>query len=93
MSDTIAATPPERGPLDVASMAPSELEAKRAEIVARAMGNWESLSTLDLRDLALVTSALRRRTAGPPKSNKKPTSGAKRSAKPKVDQDQLLADL
>lgn len=68
---------------------PGELEARRRELVALAKGNVDDLSLDQLRELAAITSALRRRTAGPPKAAK----AAKGAKKPKATMDDLMSQL
>lgn len=60
---------------------PSELEQRRAAIVSQYLGkNLDDMTIPHLQELAALTSALRRRTAGgAPKS----TSRVKAKAKPK----------
>ena len=90
-----ATTPAAASPLDSAgepalkvrvdSMTPQDLEARRREIVTAAAGVYENLSNEQLQELAYITSSLRRRTAGPPK-----TARATGVAKVKPTIDDLL---
>ena len=52
----------------VDSLSPQQLEARRREIVDSARGDYENLSTEMLQELSYISSTLRRRTAGPPKT-------------------------
>lgn len=73
MTDEIklCATAPET---PVEDLSPAELEAERAAIVAKAKGDWESLTIEELHRIAFIAAALRRRTSGPPKKAKASTS-------------------
>lgn len=51
---------------------PTDLEAQRRAIVAKAAGNHENLSIEDLHTLAAITGVLRRKASGPPKAAKAP---------------------
>lgn len=53
---------------ELSALSPQELEAKRRVIVTSANGDFNSLSTDDLTQLAFITAILRRRTVGPPKA-------------------------
>lgn len=73
--------------LNLDGKTPSELEARRREIVQYLLSmpkgyDDENVPESVLHELAVITGALRRRTAGPPKA-KKPTGTA--GPKPTVD--------
>ena len=83
---------PEANVANIASLeglSPSELEQRRRNIVAKYVGSSPGadpttkaadMTTNELHELAAITSALRRRTAGPPKTTKPAgTKKAKRS--------------
>lgn len=53
-----------------AKMPQADLEARRREIVTKAMGNHENLPFEELRELAAITGVLRRKASGPPKAAK-----------------------
>ena len=74
---------------NIAELSPAELEARRRQIVASCAGNWEALSVEDLRELSAITSALRRRTAGPPKAAKAPSKAKSK----KATAEQVLLDI
>ena len=71
--------------LSLDSMTPQDLDLRRREIVATANGDYENLSLDDLKELAAITSAMRRRTAGPPKALKSATKGAAKKPKPTLN--------
>lgn len=75
-------TPTELLILKLSALSPLELEERRRQIVSGAKGDYESLSTESLQELAFITSTLRKRNAGPPKVTK--------VAKPKATLDSLL---
>lgn len=66
-------------------LSPSDLEARRRSIIQKAAGDYNNLDDDDLARLAYVTSTLRKRASGPPKTPK--VAGAK---KPKATLDDLL---
>ena len=73
--------------LDIAAQTPSELEQRRRDIVQSLTKDFKGFDDpevpLDLlRELALITSTLRRKHSGPPKT-KKP--GATPKAKVTID--------
>jgi hypothetical protein len=70
---------------DLKDLSPDGLEAKRREIVTSANGNYKDLSDEDLQRLAFITSTLRRKTSGPPKTAKVKTPGTKGKAKVSLD--------
>lgn len=60
------------------AMGPQQVEIRRNEILAAAKGDYESLSTEMLHELAYIASKLRRTNVGPPKEAKaRKTSGPK----------------
>lgn len=75
-------TPSEELEQRLQAMTPMDLENRRREIVTSAQGNYESLTTERLHELAFITSILRRRNSGPPKTPK--VAGAAKS-KPSID--------
>lgn len=91
---------PEASLANIASLeglSPSELEQRRRNIVAKYVGTGPGadpttkaadMTTAELHELAAITSALRRRTAGPPKAGK-----AAKSAKAKRSPTAALTDL
>lgn len=64
----------------VSAMEPHELEARRRQIVESAKGDFRALSTEALSELCFITSALRKRNAGPPKVAKTPAAKSKSTA-------------
>lgn len=64
---------------------PTDLEAQRREIVAKANGNHENLSIEDLHTLAAITGVLRRKASGPPKAVKTPGSKKTKPAQATLD--------
>lgn len=62
----------------IEAMGPQQIELRRNEIIAAANGDYESLSTEHLHELAFIASKLRRTNVGPPKEPK-----ARKSATPK----------
>lgn len=74
---------------DASGKTPSELEQRRRDIVQSLTKEYRGFDDPDvpldlLRELALITSTLRRKHSGPPKA-KKPSG-----AKPKVTIDDLM---
>jgi hypothetical protein len=74
---------------DAASKTPSELEQRRRDIVQSLTKDFKGFDDPEvplelLRELALITSTLRRNHSGPPKT-KKPST-----ARPKVTIDDLM---
>lgn len=72
---------------------PAELEFRRREIRDSLLSKYKGYDDPDvpeelLRELAAITATLRRRTSGPPKTVKKPTT-----SKVKATTASLLADL
>ena len=65
-----------------ASLPPVDLESRRRAIVAKAAGQHDNLSFEELRELAAITSVLRRRSSGPPKA---PRAKAAKPAKPTLE--------
>lgn len=61
-----------------------ELEQMRDVLIRKAAGSYENLSTEDLHVMAACTSAMRRKSAGPPKAPKE-----KKTKSPKSDADLL----
>lgn len=57
-----------RGRIDAMDLA--QIEQRRNEILTSAQGNYESLSTEMLHELAYIASRLRRTNVGPPKEAK-----------------------
>lgn len=57
---------------DYSNRNPTDLEARRREIVALARGNHENLDHELLHELAAITGVLRRKASGPPKAAKVP---------------------
>ena len=76
MTDAAATARPQLPNFD--HLDPIELESMRRAIIAKGNGSPEALPIQDLHDLVSICAALRRRTAGPPRT--KPA--AKRAAKP-----------
>lgn len=71
---------------DLDGKSPADLEARRREIVGALQTQYQGYDDLDvpealLRQLAMITGALRKRTTGPPKTAKP----SKTQAKPTVD--------
>lgn len=64
---------------------PFELEARRAEIIASANGDYKNISTEDLHELHTILTTMRRKTAGPPK-----TAKAAKAKKQQVSLDSIL---
>ncbi len=60
------------------AMGPQEVEQRRNEILAAAKGDYESLSTEQLHELAYIASKLRRTNVGPPKEPKARKTAATR---------------
>lgn len=69
------------------NLTPQDIEALRAELVVKSNGNWKNLSTEDLHVLAMLTMAMRRRSAKPPKQPKD------KSAKPKANLQDILGQF
>lgn len=72
---------------ELEAMGPAELEAQRRLIIAEMQTKYKGYDDPEvpevlLHKLALVTSKLRRKNAGPPKATRTP---AKRAAKATVD--------
>jgi hypothetical protein len=61
-----------RARIDALSIA--QLEERRNEILLAAQGNYESLSTEMLHEMAYIASKLRRTNVGPPREPKIPGS-------------------
>lgn len=60
------------------AMSQQQIEARRLEILQEAAGgNYESLSTESLHELAYIAQRLRRTNVGPPKEPKKPATKLK----------------
>jgi hypothetical protein len=78
-------------------LSPPELEQRRRNLVAKYLGTpgadpvaaVDDMTIEDLHELAAITSALRRRTAGPPKA--KARAKAAKAAKPSLDN--LLSEI
>lgn len=73
--------------LNLDTLSPNELEARRREIITLLQGMPKGYDDPDvpdsiLHELAVITGALRRRTAGPPKATKK--AGRPTGPKPTV---------
>lgn len=80
--------------LDLDSMSPIELENRRRELVSELATKYKGyddpeIPTSALHELAAITGAVRRRTAGPPKAAKKSSS----AKTPKASAVDLLSDL
>ena len=52
------------------ALSPQQIELRRNEILSTAKGDYESLSTEMLHELAYIASKLRRTNVGPPKETK-----------------------
>lgn len=52
------------------AMSPQQIELRRNEIIAAAAGDYESLSTEMLHEMAYIAKVLRRTHVGPPKEPK-----------------------
>jgi hypothetical protein len=75
---------------DVTAKTPSELEQRRRDIVGSLTKDFKGFDDPEvplelLRELALITSTLRRKHSGPPKTKKTPSG-----AKPKTTIDDLM---
>jgi len=80
--------------LNFEEMSHDELQARRAEICKRApTGDYNELTIDDLRELALVSAIIRRRTAGPPKALKSATKIKSPKTSTKKSFDDLLGDV
>lgn len=78
-------------PTELESKSPAELQQRRQAIVSELMllpKTYEDAPTETLQELAFITGALRRKTAGPPKVAR----ASKRSPTPAATTDDL-ADL
>lgn len=78
-------------PQALETKSPAELHARRQEIVIEISGlprKHDDAPTILLQELAFITGALRRKTAGPPKTART----SKRTVEPKLDTD-VLAGL
>lgn len=77
---------PELSTAAYADMDPNLLELRRREILAKANGVHDNLEIDELRELAAITSVIRRRSSGPPKAVKeKKAPGAKKNGKATAD--------
>lgn len=78
---------------DIRERSPAELELRRREIVLSLTTKYSGYDDPDvpldlLRELALITSTLRRKNAGPPKQRRAAANGSK----PKASLDDLDID-
>lgn len=70
--------------LDLTDKTPAELEQRRRDLVTRMTTEYKGYDDPDiprslLQELAIITSTLRRRNAGPPKKAKEPNGKAKKA--------------
>lgn len=88
---TMGGLNPPYDPVVLDGKSPAELHARRQEIIVFIAGlprQHDDAPTILLQELAYITGALRRKTAGPPKTAK----ASKRTVEPKLDTD-VLAGL